>query len=110
MVYQTEKILSENRDKVPEEEAKQIDHAISEAKKALQESDIQAVRNAREVLEKASHRLAEVMYQKVSPQPESESGGGTDTGGEQQAAAGGPGSDDDVIDAEIVEPEEDEKK
>jgi molecular chaperone DnaK len=111
MVYQTEKILDENRDKIPEDEAKQIEHAISEAKKALQEGDIQAVRNAREVLEKASHRLAEVMYQKVSPQPESEAGSTTGTSESGQAAAGGPGSgEDDVIDAEIVEPEDDTKK
>jgi molecular chaperone DnaK len=110
MVYQTEKILTENRDKIPAEEAKQIDRAIADAKKALQESDIQAVRNAREVLEKASHRLAEVMYQKVSAQPDSEGGSGPGAGGGEQAAAGGAGSDDDVIDAEIVEPEEDSKK
>jgi len=112
MVYQTETILAENREKIPEDEIKQIEHAIGEAKKVLAEGgDIQAVRNAREVLERASHRLAEVMYQKVSPQPESE--GAQATGGSEQAAPGqgGQGADEgDVIDAEIVEPEEDGKK
>jgi molecular chaperone DnaK len=111
MVYQTETILNENREKIPEDEVKQIEHAVAEAKKALAEGDIQAVRNAREVLERASHRLAEVMYQKVSSQPDS--GGEPATGGSEEAppAQGGKGADEgDVIDAEIVEPEEDGKK
>ena len=60
------------------EDVKQIDQAVGEAKKALAEGDIQAVRNAREVLERASHRLAEVMYQKVSSQPD---GGEPSAGG-----------------------------
>ncbi len=106
MVYNTEKILNENREKIPDEEAKQIETAIGEAKKALGESDVQAVRNAREVLERASHRLAEVMYQKAAPNPETEAAGGAAGAGGQES--GGDSSDDgDVIDAEVVD---DDKK
>lgn len=107
MVYNTEKILSENRDKIPDEEAKQIESAIGEAKKALAEADIQAVRNAREVLEKASHRLAEVMYQKAAPNAEAGAAEGA-AGPEGQESGGGSDKDDgDVIDAEVVD---DDKK
>jgi molecular chaperone DnaK len=108
MVYNTEKILNENRDKIPEEEAKQIESAIGEAKKALAEADVQAVRNAREVLEKASHRLAEVMYQKATPNAEAGAAGGA-PGPEGQESGGGGGDKDDgdVIDAEVVD---DDKK
>ncbi len=67
LVYQTEKLLSEHRDKIPAGDAKQIEAAIEVAKKALKESDIQAVRNARDVLQKASYRLAEFMYQQAAP-------------------------------------------
>jgi molecular chaperone DnaK len=104
MVYNTEKILNENRDKIPEEEAKQIESAIGEAKKALAEADVQAVRNAREVLEKASHRLAEVMYQKATPNAEAGAAGGA-PGPEGQESGGGGGDrdDGDVIDAEVVD-------
>ncbi len=106
MVYNTEKVLNENREKIPDEEAKQIETAIGEAKKALGESDVQAVRNAREVLERASHRLAEVMYQKAAPNPETEAAGGAAGAGGQES--GGDSSDDgDVIDAEVVD---DDKK
>jgi molecular chaperone DnaK len=95
LVYQTEKLLVEHRDKIPEEDAKQIEAALEEAKKAVKESDIQAVRNARDVLQKASYRLAEFMYQQGSAG--AASGGGS---------AGAASSDDDVIDAEIVDSEE----
>jgi molecular chaperone DnaK len=94
LIYQTEKLLQEHRDKIPSDDAKQIEAAIDSAKKALKESDIQAVRNARDVLQKASYRLAEFMYQQASP--------GSAPGGERPAAGGG-GKDDDVIDAEIVD-------
>jgi molecular chaperone DnaK len=98
LVYQTEKLLAEHRDKIPGDDAKQIEAAIEAAKKALKESDIQAVRNARDVLQKASYRLAEFMYQQAAP--------GAGAGGAGAAGAGRPasaGKDDDVIDAEIVD-------
>jgi molecular chaperone DnaK len=95
LIYQTEKLLNEHRDKIPSDDAKQIEIAIEAARKALKESDIMAVRNARDVLQKASYRLAEFMYQQSAP------GGGAGGGGSK---VGGPGKkDDDVIDAEIVD-------
>ena len=95
LIYQTEKLLQEHRDKIPSDDAKQIEVAIDSARKALKESDIQAVRNAREVLQKASYRLAEFMYQQASP--------GAASGGASPATGGSGGEDDDVIDAEIVD-------
>ena len=97
LIYSTEKLLSENRDKIPEGDAKQIEAAIEDARKALKEADIQGVRNAREVLQKASYRLAEFMYQQTSP------GGEGPAAGDSSESSG---SDDDVIDAEIVDSEE----
>ncbi|HXV63298.1 MAG TPA: molecular chaperone DnaK [Vicinamibacteria bacterium] len=94
LIYRTEQLLGDNRDKIPAEDAKQIETSIEEAKKALREGDIQAVRNAREVLQKASYRLAEFMYQQATPEDKA--------GGSEASAA----SDEDVIDAEIVDSEE----
>ena len=95
LIYQTEKLLQEHRDKIPSDDAKQIEVAIDSARKALKESDIQAVRNARDVLQKASYRLAEFMYQQANP--------GSASGGGRPATGGSGGKDDDVIDAEIVD-------
>jgi len=98
LIYQTEKLLQEHRDKIPSDDAKQIEAAIDSAKKALKESDIQAVRNAKDVLQKASYRLAEFMYQQANP--------GSGSGGGRPAPGGSGGKDDDVIDAEIVDTDE----
>jgi molecular chaperone DnaK len=98
LIYQTEKLLNEHRDKIPSDDAKQIEAAIEAARKALKESDIQAVRNARDVLQKASYRLAEFMYQQATP-GSGAAGGGAKAGG----ASGASGKDEDVIDAEIVD-------
>ena len=107
MVYQTEKILSENKDKIPAEESSQIEIAIQDAKKALQDGDVQAVRNAGEVLERASHRLAEIMYKQAGeaaqPDGAGEAGAGATGAGEPGA---GPAEGDDVIDAEVVDSDE----
>ena len=109
LVYQTEKLLAEHRDKIPEEDAKQIEAALENAKNAVKEADIQAVRNAKEVLQKASYRLAEFMYSEAGTKGAE---GGTSSAGAAGAAGGtgtgggGPASDDDVIDAEIVDSEE----
>ncbi len=105
LIYQTEKLLGDNRDKIPEEDAKQIEQAISEAKKSLDEGDVQAVRNAREVLERASHRLAEVMYQNAAPST-GDAAGQAAAGGPRPSSASGDTGDGDVIDAEVIEPEE----
>ncbi|HEX9724260.1 MAG TPA: molecular chaperone DnaK [Vicinamibacteria bacterium] len=108
LVYQTEKILVENKDKIPSEEFSQIEIAIQDAKKALQDGDVQAVRNAREVLERASHRLAEIMYKQAG----ATGGAGPDATGAGAGAtgsgSGGPAESEDVIDAEVVD--SDDKK
>ena len=106
LIYQTEKVLNENRDKIASDDVTSIEAALKDAKKALEEGDIQAVRNAREVLERASHRLAEVMYQDATS---GDAGGGDSGGGDAgggDAGGGAASSDDDVIDAEIVDSEE----
>ena len=97
LIYSTEKLLTENRDKIPEDDAKQIEAAIEDARKALKEADIQGVRNAREILEKASYQLAEFMYKEPSADGE---------GPAAEDSSKSSGSDDDVIDAEIVDSEE----
>ena len=102
MVYQTEKILAENKDKIPAEESSQIEIAIQDARKALQDGDVQAVRNAREVLEKASHRLAEIMYKQAGEAAQPDASGEAGAG----APGGGPAEGDDVIDAEVVDSDE----
>ena len=106
LVYSTEKVLKENRDKVPESDAAALDQAISSAKSVLEHSKETSELNAAlEELTRASHKLAEVMYQKTTsqtPPPGAEAAGGG-----QKAGAGK--KDDDVIDAEYVDVDENKK-
>ena len=102
LVYNTGKILKENRDKISDSDASTLDAALSKAKQTLEStSDAAELNAAFEELTRASHRLAEVMYQKTTSQaPHAEAG----TAGEAKASAGK--KEDEVIDAEYVDMDE----
>ncbi len=116
MVYSTEKMLKEHRDKIPESDAKTIEAAIEDAKKAIQGGDTSTITAAIDKLTQASHRLAEAMYKQAgtaqpgaqTPPPSAAAASGGATGGTStDGHAGKPGAgDSQVIDAEVV----DEKK
>jgi molecular chaperone DnaK len=94
LVYQTEKTLSENRDKIPVNEVGAIEAALKEAKEAIQAGETNRIREKMELLTKASHHLAEIMYQQTASKQKPGAG---PTGPQ----AGKP--DEDVVDAEFEE-------
>jgi molecular chaperone DnaK len=112
VMYQAEKMLRENREKIAESDVKTAEDAIEEAKKAIAEGGTARLRSATENLEKSLHKIAEVLYK------------ANETAGAQQAgaasagagASGGAGSSSssapqdkkpgDVIDAEYVDVDE----
>ncbi|MBI3581259.1 MAG: molecular chaperone DnaK [Nitrospinae bacterium] len=98
LVYQTEKTLDENKDKVGADVKTQVEDALAKCKKAMDGSDVAAIKAEAENLRKASHKMAEAIYQQASSQ--SGPGGGQGPGG---AAGGEKGN---VVDAEF----EDAKK
>ena len=114
LVYSVEKTLKENREKISEADAKNIEAAVEEAKKAIQEGKVEAINPAVEHLTRASHKLAEAMYKQqagasAAPPPGGEAGPG------QASAAGGDSEEKskdggEVIDAEVVEGDDKNKK
>jgi molecular chaperone DnaK len=111
LVYSVEKTFSENKEKVDAAAAGEIESAIAESKTALAGEDTDAMNNAFERLQTASHKLAEALYSQTGA-----AGQGTETGGAEQASSasagadgGTTGSDDNVIDAEYVDVDEDKK-
>jgi molecular chaperone DnaK len=107
MVYSVEKMLKENRDKISEGDAKNIEAAVEETKKAIQDGDVSKITSAVERLTQASHKLAEAMYKQAGPAHDAAgrapgAGGGGSAPGD--GAAKGK-SDGDVIDAEVVDEE-----
>jgi len=97
LVYQTEKFLTENSDKVPGDAKAEVDTALEELKEALKGSDSAAIRGASERVAQTSQKLGAAMY----AQTQGSESGGSDTGSAGSAAAG----DEDVVDAEIVDEE-----
>ena len=105
LVYSTEKILNENRDKISDTDAKSIEDALAETKKAVEEGSGEEINQATEKLTQASHQLAEVMYQSAQ-EPGQEPGQESpqaDSQTSSEEAAEGASEDDEVIDAEYVD-------
>jgi molecular chaperone DnaK len=112
LVYSVEKSFSENKDKLDAAASGEIEAAISESKAALAGEDPDAMNNAFERLQTASHKLAEVLYNQAGAAggETGETGGGAEQASCASAGAeGGSGSDDNVIDAEYVDVDEEKK-
>jgi molecular chaperone DnaK len=104
LVYQTEKMLSEHRSKLSEADAKSVEAAIADTKKALEGGNVDEINRAADVLTQASHKVAEAMYKGTGPQGGQPGGGTPGDGGGAQT-----GKPDDVIDAEYVDVDEKKK-
>ena len=104
LVYQIEKTFSENKEKLDGATTSQVETAIADAKKALEEGGVERMNSAFENLQTASHKLAESLYQGAgSHGGEQASAAGASSG---QSAQGSSGGDDNVIDAEYVDVDE----
>ncbi|HTU01402.1 MAG TPA: molecular chaperone DnaK, partial [Candidatus Sulfotelmatobacter sp.] len=98
LVYNTEKMLNENREKIPVADIKPIEDALAGAKEALKSEDMGRIREAVDTLTKASHRLAEVMYKQAREKAPGPQDGEGQKGPEPKA--GGP-AEGEVVDAEF---------
>jgi molecular chaperone DnaK len=107
MVYQIEKTLKEQGDKVSGSERGEVENALADAKKALESNDKAQMDRARETLTQASHKLAEQMYKSAQAQTPPPGGGAGPSGGASGPEPSGNGDagkkDEGVIDAEYVD-------
>jgi len=103
LVYNTEKVLNENKDKLSAEDVKTVENALKETRDAIEKGNTDEIKAKMEALNNASHKLAEAMYKNSAGQP------GADAAGAQQdpSASAGTGpqqeSQDNVVDAEFEE-------
>jgi molecular chaperone DnaK len=112
IVYQAEKMLRENREKIGEADVKKAEEAIEDAKKAVNEGGVPRLRAAKENVERSLHKIAEELYKSAQAagaagQAGAAAGAGA-AGGSSSAGPSGaqekkPG---DVIDAEYVDVDE----
>jgi molecular chaperone DnaK len=114
ILYQSEKMIRENREKIAEAEVKTAEEAIEDAKKAINEGGVARLRSATENLERSLHKIAEELYKSTQAAGGAEqagaagagagaAGGTTGAGPAGGAPSGKPG---DVIDAEYVDVDE----
>jgi molecular chaperone DnaK len=114
ILYQAEKMLRENREKIAEADVKTAEEAIEDAKKAITEGGVARLRSASENLERSLHKVAEELYKTTQA-----AGGAAEAGAAAGAGAAGgstsggsapagkkPG---DVIDAEYVDVDENKR-
>ena len=112
LVYQTEKLIRENRDKLADADVKAAEDAIESAKRALADGGVDRLNSAAEELTRASHKLAEAMYKAQAASGAAGTGG---AGGPGQAGPQGTSTDGtktgqgDVVDAEYVDVDESKK-
>ena len=107
IIYQSEKMVRENREKIPAAELKTAEDAIEDAKKAINEGGVARLRSATENLERSLHKIAEDLY-KSAPQAGAEQAGAASAGA-GASSGGSSGSEKkpgDVIDAEYVDVDE----
>ena len=93
-IYQAEKLVAENGDKLDDAEKSAIETAVAEAKPDLESEDTAKLEASQKTVEAALHSVAEKLYK-------AEQAAGGEAGGDPGASAGG--EDEDVIDAEYTE-------
>ncbi|HYG10052.1 MAG TPA: molecular chaperone DnaK [Pyrinomonadaceae bacterium] len=113
LTYQVEKTFNENKEKLDTASTTQLETALADAKKALEEGGAERMNDAFNNLQTASHKLAEALYQQSAQAGGAEAGGGeqasaagASSGGGQTSGGGGTGGEDNVIDAEYVDVDE----
>src|SRR6186997_2017757 len=103
LVFRTEKLISENADKINDDVKKPVEEAIAEVKSALEGEDNDRVKAAVEKLNTTSAQLGQAMYaaaqaaQQQAPSEAGEPSEHAESNGESSA------SEEDVVDAEIVD-------
>ena len=68
LAYQTERTVADNREKVPVGELSKIEAAIAEVRRLALGDDLAAIRKATDDLQRASHEMAEQLYNKAQTQ------------------------------------------
>ena len=92
LAYSTEKLINDNEDKLPEDVKKEAQEDVDALKSALAGDDIEKVKQAQEKLMTSSQKMGEAIYSAKPEEPAAEA------------------SKEDVVDAEVVDEDEEDKK
>ena len=101
--YSIEKLLKDNKDKLPEDVHSEVSEAVTDLKKALEGDDIEPVKTAQEKLSSVAQKVGEAIYQADAAQAAGDASGAT---GSASSAGAASSNDEDIVDAEIVDDED----
>ena len=98
VAYSVDKLLKENGEKLPEDVKTEVQGDVDALKKALEGDDDDAVKSALEKLQASQTKLGEALYASAQAEANADS------------ASSAKEDDEDVVDAEVIDEDEDEKK
>ena len=101
--YSIDKLLKDNKDKLPEDVHSEVSEAVADLKKALEGDDIEPIKTAQEKLSSVAQKVGEALYQ-----ADAAAQAAGDASGSASSAGAASSDDEDIVDAEIVD-EEDSK-
>ncbi|MDH5543181.1 MAG: molecular chaperone DnaK [Nitrospinota bacterium] len=97
LIFQTEKTLKENGDKLPDAVKKPVEDGIAELKSAMESDDIEKMKSVMESLKEKAHKMAEEIYKTAAA--------GAPTDGDSASGGAAGGNKDNVVDAEFEDAE-----
>ncbi|MDR1392771.1 MAG: molecular chaperone DnaK [Bifidobacteriaceae bacterium] len=101
LVYQTESVLRDLDEKLPDDLKTEVSQKISQVRSALEGEDTEAVRKAQEALAQAAQKIGQAVY---ASQPTDDPAGSASEAGQAPSGSDGADSqDDDIVDAEVVD-------
>ncbi|WP_127842929.1 molecular chaperone DnaK [Actinomyces wuliandei] len=101
--YSIDKLLKDNKDKLPDDVSSEVSGAVEELKKALEGEDIEPVKAAQEKLSTVAQKVGEALY---AADAAAQAAGSEGEGAAGGASTGTSGQDEDIVDAEIVDDED----
>lgn len=97
-VFQIEKLLEENGDKIDDDKKAPVQAKIDELKKAIESDDTDAIKAGMEALNTEMQAISQELYSQAGPEAAAGGAPGDDTSGSD--------GDDDIVDAEVVDDED----
>ncbi len=103
LVFRTEKLLSENADKIDDATKGPVEEAMTEVRTALEGTDDDAVKTAVDKLNAAAAKVGEAMYAAAQASQQGSADGSTGADADGSSSNGSSADDDDVVDAEVID-------
>lgn len=108
--YSTEKLINENKDKLPADVVSEVQPKVDALKESLKGKDIDAIKNAQNDLMSAAQKIGQALYAQQGAQAGAAGAQAGQAAGQAAGQNAQAGSDDDVVDAQVVDDDKKDQK